>query len=512
MGETGTLTATVAPEDAGDKTVTWSSSNTAVATVSNGVVTAKKAGTATITVKTMDGGKTATCSVTVNPVAVTGISLDSEELTLEVGETGTLTATVAPDDAGDKTVTWSSSDETVAVVTDGVVTALKAGTANITVTTEDGGLTDSCAITVKPIAVTGITLNKTTLTLNVGAEEILTATVTPEDAANKELSWTSSDTSVVLVSEGIVFGKSAGTATVTAEAEDGSGVKATCTVTVQKVAVTSITITGDEVIYVDDTITLSASVMPSNATNKEVEWTSSNPAVATVDDGMVTALAEGEVTITATSKDDSTIFAEHSITILAPVTAPTLLGLNQSSFTISVGNMDYVWISAINPEDADDSVSWSIANTSVATLSGPDSDKVVTITGVAVGTTTITVTSTVDPTVSASCTVTVVEAPTAPVLTVGTQESMSAEVMRIHFSLSGLNSDEMYYVNIAESTEGLIEFNDSNIDSSTGEGHIDVQGESGGSYATKLHITGSDGLDKVYDNVIYVSFSVAPIG
>ena len=432
--------------------------------------------------------------------------------TLEIGDTLTLEPKILPDNATNKEVTWSSSDETVAVVTDGVVTALKAGTADITVTTEDGGLTDSCAITVNPVAVTGITLNKTALILNVGAEEILTATVTPEDAANKELSWTSSDTSVVLVSEGIVFGKSAGTATVTAEAEDGSGVKATCTVTVQKVAVTSITITGDEVIYVDDTITLSASVMPSNATNKEVEWTSSNPAVATVNDGMVTALAEGEVTITATSKDDSTITAEHSITVLTPVKAPTSLELNESSFTISEGGMDFVWISGIDPEDADDSVSWSIANTSVATLSGPNSDKVVTITGVAVGTTTITVTSTVDPAVSASCTVTVVEASTAPVLTVGTQESRSAEVMRIHFSLSGLNSDEMYYVNIAESTEGLIEFNDSNIDSSTGEGHIDVQGESGGSYATKLHITGSDGLDKVYDNVIYVSFPVAPIG
>jgi uncharacterized protein YjdB len=149
-GETHTLTATISPDNAQDKSVTWSSSEEAIAKVDqNGKVTAVKAGTATITVTTKDGGKTATCAVTVI-AKVASVSLDKTSMTLTVGETQTLTATVTPDNAQDKSVTWSSSDATVATVDqDGKVTAVKAGTATITVTTTDGGKTATCAVTVQ---------------------------------------------------------------------------------------------------------------------------------------------------------------------------------------------------------------------------------------------------------------------------------------------------------------------------------------------------------------------------
>ena len=149
MGATETLTATVNPDEAANKNVTWTSSDESVATVVNGVVTAVKSGTATITVTTEDGGYTDTCTVTVT-IPATGVTLDTTTEKMTVGDEVTLEATVAPENATNKNVTWTSSDETVAIVANGVVTAVGAGTATITVTTEDGGFTAECTVTVEP--------------------------------------------------------------------------------------------------------------------------------------------------------------------------------------------------------------------------------------------------------------------------------------------------------------------------------------------------------------------------
>lgn len=155
VGATKTLTATVTPADATNKSVRWTSSNEAIATVDDeGVVTAVGAGSATITVTTVDGNYTATCAVTVEAaiIAVTGVTVSPESDTISLASTPpqiTCTATVAPADATNKNVAWSSSDTAVATVDDdGVVTALAIGTATITATTEDGSFTDTCAITV----------------------------------------------------------------------------------------------------------------------------------------------------------------------------------------------------------------------------------------------------------------------------------------------------------------------------------------------------------------------------
>jgi uncharacterized protein YjdB len=150
-GGTDTLVATVQPSDATNKTVAWSSDNTGAATVDNGVVTPVGAGTATITVTTADGSKTATCDVTVTAatVSVTGVTLDQSTLALTAGGAiATLTPTIAPDTATNTNVTWSTSDDTVATVDNGVVTPVGAGTATITVTTADGSKTATCDMTV----------------------------------------------------------------------------------------------------------------------------------------------------------------------------------------------------------------------------------------------------------------------------------------------------------------------------------------------------------------------------
>ena len=148
VGKTKTLTATIAPSDATNKSVTWSTSNSSVATVSSsGKVTAKSKGTANITVTTSDGGYTATCSVTVTQ-PVTGVSLNTNTLNLNIGGTSTLTATVSPSNANNKNVTWSSSNTSIATVSNGVVTAIASGITTITVTTSDGGFTATCQVTV----------------------------------------------------------------------------------------------------------------------------------------------------------------------------------------------------------------------------------------------------------------------------------------------------------------------------------------------------------------------------
>ena len=149
-GTTQTLVATVSPSNAENQKVIWSSSNSSVASVTDGVVTAVKAGNATITVKTDDGNKTATCNVTVvaEEISVTSVSLDQTAVELAEGGEVTLTATVKPDDATNKNVSWTSSNESVATVDNGKITAVKAGSSIITVTTEDGNKSAICEVTV----------------------------------------------------------------------------------------------------------------------------------------------------------------------------------------------------------------------------------------------------------------------------------------------------------------------------------------------------------------------------
>jgi len=312
-GETETLTATVKPDNADNRKVTWSSDKTEIATVGgDGRVTAVKAGEAVVTVTTEDGGKTATCKVTVKAktVSVTEVTLDRTELTLTEGETETLTATVKPDNADNKKVTWSSDKTEIATVDGaGKVTAVKPGEAVVTVTTEDGGKTATCKVTVKAkaIGVTEVTLDRTELTLTEGETETLTATVRPDNADNRKVTWSSDKTEVATVDgAGRVTAVKAGEAVVTVTTEDG-GKTATCKVTVKAKAVP---VTGVEVnpwavtLSVRGTSKLSYTIRPADATNQNVKWESDNPSVATVDsDGNVRAVSAGVAKVSAVTED-----------------------------------------------------------------------------------------------------------------------------------------------------------------------------------------------------------------
>ena len=227
-------------------TFTYKSSDETVATVDeNGLVTPLKAGTATITVTakavvTINGGmpvltKTATakCTVTVTDIAIpaTNIALDAYDKTMSVGDKAKLTATVTPADSTDKVV-WTSSNEKVAAVDEnGNVTALAAGTTKILATA--GTVSAECTVTVEAVKVTEVKLDKTAVSLKAGEAAQLTATVLPDNAADKTVTWTSSNEKVATVVNGKITAVAAGTATITATA---GGKSATCTVTVTKAA------------------------------------------------------------------------------------------------------------------------------------------------------------------------------------------------------------------------------------------------------------------------------------
>jgi uncharacterized protein YjdB len=248
IGDTETLVATVLPENADNKAVTWSSSAPAIVTVnaSTGEILALTHGLAVITATTDSGFKTATCTVTVNKpiiptIPVERVTVTPTTLTLDVGNTATLTATVLPANADNKTVSWSTNAPAIATVdtATGKVTAVAAGQATITVTTQDGGKTATCAVTVNtstgPVPVEGVTISPASLSFEIGASRTLTATVLPDNASNKTVTWSSSAPSIARIdaNTGVVTGVAQGQAIITVTTQDG-GKTATCPVTITR--------------------------------------------------------------------------------------------------------------------------------------------------------------------------------------------------------------------------------------------------------------------------------------
>jgi uncharacterized protein YjdB len=318
-----TLKATLTPSTATNKTVVWSSSNTAVAKVSStGVVTGVGKGTAAITAVS-SSGIAAKCSITVAEVPVSSLKMSRTAVTMLVGATYQLTAIVSPSNAKNKTLTWSSSNTKVATVSlSGKVTATGAGKVTITAASVNGKKA-TCTVTVNPIKVTKVTIKPSTVKIaiakgeSLGKKITLQADVTPSNATVKKLKWTSSNTKAVTVDQnGVVTSRGYGTATITAASTDGSSKKASCTVTVSPVLVSSLKVTGAATMTAGGKQKLVLTVLPANALNAKVTWKSSDIKVAKIDTaGNVTALAKGTVTITAAAADGSKKTASFKITV-----------------------------------------------------------------------------------------------------------------------------------------------------------------------------------------------------
>ena len=411
-GETTTLVATVLPENTTyGKSVKWSSSNVAVATVDlMGKVTAKRAGTAIITAIS-ENGKTASCTITVNKkdtnITITEVRLNKSTETLKEGDTTTLTATVLPENTTDsKSVSWRSSNSEVATVdANGTVTAKRAGTAVITATSTNGK-TAGCTVTVskKEIPITEISLDKSSATLTEGETTTLTATVLPENTTDsKNVSWRSSNSEVATVdANGTVTAKRAGTAVITATSTNGKSAGCTVTVSKKEIPITEISLDKSSATLTEgETTTLTATVLPENTTDsKSVSWSSSNSEVATVDaNGTVTAKRAGTAVITATSTNGKT--AGCTVTVSRKEIPITEISLDKSSATLTEGETTTL-VATVLPENTTygKSVKWSSSNVAVATV-----DLMGKVTAKSAGTAIITATSENGKT--ASCTVTV---------------------------------------------------------------------------------------------------------
>ncbi|MFJ7754504.1 Ig-like domain-containing protein [Peribacillus muralis] len=320
-GEGKTLNAEISPANATNKHLIWTSSDRSVATIEDGVVRPVGPGRAAITVTTEDGRFTASANINVT-VPVTAISLDPASLDLMVGgKDHTLTETVSPVNATNKNVTWTTSDSSVATIENGTVHPIGPGQAIITVTTEDGRLTASATINVT-VPVTGVSVTPDTLELMVGGEDhALKETVSPFNATNKKVTWSSSDTSVATVDNGVIHPVGSGTAIVTVSTEDG-GFTSMTTVKVTS-PVTGVTLVPKALSFnlEDADQTLTAKLQPSNATNQQLTWTTSDPKVAAVANGIVHAVGIGQAIITVTTEDGR--FSDTAtITVVDPDTIP----------------------------------------------------------------------------------------------------------------------------------------------------------------------------------------------
>ena len=395
-GQTLTLKATVLPENASEKAVTWTSSDESIVKVDkNGKVTTLKAGTATVRASSTTEGVFAECTIHVK-VNSESISLGKEKVTLYCGDTVTVETKILPEDNTNGAVIWTSDNEKVATVKDGVITALSQGTAVITAKTQDSGKTATCTVTVKKHT-DGIKISSTNETLYVGKSVTLKAEVSPADATEKGAVWTSSDTVVATVKDGKVTALRSGIAVITAKTKEGD-FYAVCIVKVIQ-GIEKITLDKGEVtIDKKESIELKAQILPLDADDKEIVWTSSDESIVKVIDGVVTGQEKsGKAVIKAASAKDGKIYAECVVTVKEPVSA---IELSDAEIEMTKGDKKTI-TAKIMPENAfDKTVIWTSGDDKIATVK----DGV--ITAVAAGTVEITVTSTVYG-ISAKCRITV---------------------------------------------------------------------------------------------------------
>ena len=345
-------------------TVSFTSSNPKVAEVDfAGNVYAVSTGSATITAKT-NFATTATCQVKVSPIHATSIALNHDALTLYAGEKATLTGTVMPGNATEKSVSWASSDDKVAKVSQkGEVTAVGTGRAQVTATTKDGSkLTAACNVTVSARA-ESLTFDVGKKTIGIGETFMLVPVVKPEGASPR-LTWKSSDPAVAYVdANGRVEGFKTGTADVTATTTDGSNLTATCRVTVIKY-VSSISLSESEIsLFAGETIKLTATVNPTDATHRKLAWTSTDEAVATVEDGTVTARGNGSALIVATSTDGSSIEAICHVTVTTPVSS---IALSETQIEMRPGDFKVLTATVLPESASDKTLTWTSSAPAVA--------------------------------------------------------------------------------------------------------------------------------------------------
>ncbi len=304
VGESTLLKARILPEEAFDKNLKWTSTDQSVAIIDNeGVLTALKTGK-TIIQATANNGVSKSIEITVKQ-HVSSFELLTEAILLNPGENFKLQYIILPEDASNKTIIWESADSNICAVSrDGMITAINPGSTLVTGTTEDGNLRNECIVKViQPVE--SIQLTKNEISLKVGENTQISANILPYNAYNKSIIWKSSDETIAIVDEsGMITALKAGAVDITALSIENPDIQDKCAVTViQPVAAISI----DKIILElkrNDSEQLTATVYPADASDKTINWISSDNSIAFVNsNGTVYALKEGEAHIIATSND-----------------------------------------------------------------------------------------------------------------------------------------------------------------------------------------------------------------
>ncbi|MDE7409795.1 MAG: Ig-like domain-containing protein [Muribaculaceae bacterium] len=376
-GESLKLEADIIPSNADNQDIIWCSSDDKIATVDeNGLIFAKKGGYAQIVAYSAETPNIkAVCHITViQPVY--GITLNTNNIVFTEDEFCQLIATVLPDDASDKTIKWTSSDISVAMVSqDGTIYAIKPGQATIMATTVDGDFVALCKVTVKAkvISATAIRLSHANETIAIGETLQLNAVLEPENVTNKNISWTSTNPNIATVnSNGRVQAIAEGSTKIIATTTDGSNLSAICEISVKKqfVEITQIQISPSHTrIPVGKSVKLDVILTPNDATSTNVVWSSTNTSVAKVSqDGNVEAIAEGEAIIIASTQDGSNLSATCNISVYNQIihiseiilNPDNIEGYDNESSTINV---------VIIPENATNKqLRWYSSNDNVATV------------------------------------------------------------------------------------------------------------------------------------------------
>lgn len=304
VGDKFKLDVVVLPENALNKKYTLKSLDEKVATIDeDGVITLNSYGKARIQATTEDGGFTDVCEFDVYE-HTTGVKLSAESVRIKKGDKFSLTAVILPEGKNDGMLRWSSDNEDIASVDEnGVILGKAKGEAVITVTTVDGGYIATCNVQVYQ-PVTELRMDTKAITVKTGENQQLTATILPYDADNKNIIWSSDDSSIADVnSKGVVSGIKAGQVLIRATSED-ENISDFCVVTVNQ-PVTGVTLNKTEISFgkIGDTEELVATVLPADATNKELNWSSSDQSVAIVSNGQVLCSGYGTAIVYVTTVD-----------------------------------------------------------------------------------------------------------------------------------------------------------------------------------------------------------------
>ena len=332
------------------------------------------------------GSNLATYLATANaPILVSNLTVTPTSVSMTISQTQQITATVAPSNAANKTLSWSSSNTGIATVSNsGLITSVSAGSATITVQTTDGSnlsATVSVSVSANAILITSITVVPSSAVLAPGATTQVNSTILPSNATNKTLTWSSSNTGIATVnSSGLVTAVAAGTANIWATSTDGTNRTGTCTITVS-VPATSVSLNqSTATMHPGNTLTLVATVLPSNATNKTVTWTSNSTNATVNGSGVITAVALGSAVITARC-GSLTATCVVSITV-----AVSSVSVSPTSISLGSGSTRSITATVLPSNASNKAVTWSSANPSIATVSSSG-----VITGVGSGSTIITV-------------------------------------------------------------------------------------------------------------------------